>query len=168
MLTRDPVETAQTLERWLTARLDTDGVTVSDLSVPNAGFSHETILGTATWIDAGAADLEIEFVRRIEPMGHQRFVEPDALRQAGAMSALNGHVPVPNIWLTESDGSVLGAPFFMMERVHGRIPGDVPSWHRQGWTVDLAPTDRTRLHDNALDNWPTSAPSTRSRPGSHA
>ena len=103
MLTRDPVETAQTLERWLTARLDTDGVTVSDLSVPNAGFSHETILGTATWIDAGAADHEIEFVRRIEPIGDQRFAEPDALRQAGAMSALNGHVPVPNIWLTESD-----------------------------------------------------------------
>lgn len=150
MPTRDPVETARTLERWLTARLAADGVTVSDLSVPKAGFSNETILGTAKWIDAGAADHEIEFVLRIEPTGHQLFVEPDALRQAEVMTALDGHVPVPKIWLTEPDGSVLGAPFFMMERVHGRIPGDVPSWHRKGWTVDLAPADRTRLHDNAL------------------
>ena len=147
---RDPVETARTLERWLSGQLDADRVTVTDLSVPKAGFSNETILGRARWSDTSGIDQDVEFVLRIEPTGHQLFVESDALRQAKVMVALEGHVPVPPIWLTESDRSVLGAPFFMMERVHGRIPGDVPSWHRKGWTFDLIPTDRTRLHDNAL------------------
>jgi aminoglycoside phosphotransferase (APT) family kinase protein len=152
--TRDPVETARTLQRWLEARLDVEGVAVTDLSVPKAGFSNETILGTAMWVDAtDDADEDkrvVEFVLRIEPTGHQLFVEPDALRQAEVMSALAGHVPVPRVWLTESDQTVLGAPFFMMERVHGRIPSDVPSWHQKGWTLDLSPTDRTTLHDHAL------------------
>ena len=67
------------------------------------------------------------------------------------MTALAGHVPVPpSLAHRERITSVLGAPFFMMRRVHGRIPGDVPCWHQKGWTVELAPADRTRLHDGAL------------------
>ena len=65
------------------------------------------------------------------------------------MSALAGQpgVPVPMIWFTEADPGVLGAPFYVMDRVRGRVPGDVPSWHRKGWTVDLPPERRSRLHD---------------------
>lgn len=151
--TRDPAETAATLEKWLAQRLDASSVTVTDLSIPKAGFSNETIIGHASWTGSASAvdgDQTIEFVLRIEPTAHQLFLESDALRQAAVMSALAGHVPVPVVWLTESDRSVLGAPFFLMRRVHGRIPGDVPCWHQKGWTVDLDPTDRTRLHDGAL------------------
>jgi len=143
------VETARTLESWLAGRLRADTVAVSDLSVPKAGFSNETIVGHADWSDADGAH-GLDFVLRIQPTAHQLFVEPDALRQAAVMAALAGHVPVPPIWLTESDPAVLGAPFFLMQRVYGRIPGDVPSWHHRGWTKDLAVPERTRLHDNAL------------------
>jgi aminoglycoside phosphotransferase (APT) family kinase protein len=59
-------------------------------------------------------------------------------------------VPVPTIRFTESDPRVLGAPFYVMDRVRGQVPGDVPSWHRKGWTVDLSPAERARLHDNGL------------------
>ena len=97
---------------------------------------------------SGTHDRDV--VVRIEPTSHQLFVEPDALRQAQVMSALAGHVPVPPIWLTERDPDVLGAPFFLMERVEGRIPSDVPSWHAKGWTTELDVGDRRRLHDNAL------------------
>ena len=123
--TRDPVETAETLERWLRGRLDAESVTVSDLKVPKAGFSNETIVADVAWSDA-AGKHDRAVVVRIEPTAHQLFVEPDALRQAQVMSTLAGHVPVPPIWLTEDDPEVLGAPFFLMERVDGRIPGDVP------------------------------------------
>lgn len=122
---------------------------VSDLSIPKAGFSNETVIGHAEWIDASGPHA-LDFVLRIQPTSHQLFVEPDAMRQARVMSALHGHVPVPVVELVEEDDSVLGAPFFLMRRVHGRIPGDVPSWHQRGWTVDLDPDDRRRLHDNAL------------------
>jgi aminoglycoside phosphotransferase (APT) family kinase protein len=147
--TRDPVETARTLERWLRGRIGASSVTVSDLSIPKAGFSNETIVGRAVWTGSDG-DGAIEFVLRIEPTSHQLFVEPDALRQARVMSTLAGRVPVPTVWLTEADADVLGAPFFLMERVHGRIPGDVPSWHQRGWTTELAADQQRSLHDHAL------------------
>ena len=122
---------------------------MSDLTVPKAGFSNETIIGRAGWADGNGAH-DREFVLRIEPTGHQLFVEPDALRQARVMSAVAGRVPVPSVWMTEADRSVLGAPFFVMDRVHGRIPGDVPSWHKRGWTAELDVARQRTLHDNAL------------------
>ena len=146
---RDPVATAQTLARWLSEQLGGDAVEVSDLTIPKAGFSNETILGRADWNDAQAAH-HVDFVLRIEPTAHQLFAQPDALRQAQVMQALTGLVPVPQVWLSCGDRSVLGAPFFLMKRVFGRIPSDVPSWHKRGWTTEIDPESRTLLHDNAL------------------
>ena len=91
-----------------------------------------------------------EFVLRVEPTSHQLFVEPDAMRQARVMVELAGRVPVPTVWLTETSNTLLGAPFFLMTRVRGRIPGDVPSWHKKGWATELDADQRRRLHDNAL------------------
>lgn len=146
---RDPVETARALERWLARRLGASSVSVSDLSVPKAGFSNETIIGRAAWVDGGSRH-DFEFVLRIQPTNHQLFVAPDAARQARVMELLAGRVPVPRVWLTEPDPGVLGAPFFVMERIHGRIPGDVPSWHHRGWTTELTADERRLLHDRAL------------------
>jgi aminoglycoside phosphotransferase (APT) family kinase protein len=146
---RDPVETADVLQTWLAQRLDASSVVVSDLSVPKAGFSNETILGHAEWRDASGACVR-DFALRIEPTSHQLFVAPDAMRQARVMTELADRVPVPTIWLAEAKSDVLGAPFFLMDRVHGRIPGDVPSWHKKGWTTELDEDQRRSLHDNAL------------------
>ncbi|MHB8463924.1 MAG: phosphotransferase family protein [Acidimicrobiales bacterium] len=147
---RDLDATRLALESWLGARLATVDVTVCDLSVPKAGFSNETILGRASWVDDAGKAAERSFVLRIEPSDHQLFVRPDAIRQARVMEGLAGAVPVPKVWLTESDRSFLGAPFFLMDRVVGRIPSDVPSWHRRGWTTELDPARRARLCDNGL------------------
>ena len=125
-------------------------VTVSELTIPKAGFSNETIVGRAEWTGGDSGDGEVEFVLRIEPTSHQLFMESDALRQARVMSTLTRYVPVPTVWHTEDDGNVFGAPFFMMKRVHGRIPGDVPSWHQRGWTAELDPVRQRALCDHAL------------------
>ena len=61
-------------------------------------------------------------------------------------------MPVPKVVLTVLEPDLLGAAFFVMERAHGRVPGDVPSWHQKGWTVDLSPGDRARMHDAALES----------------
>jgi aminoglycoside phosphotransferase (APT) family kinase protein len=133
----------------LTHRLDASRVSVSALSIPKAGFSNETIIGNAEWT-APEGDHALEFVLRIQPTAHQLFLQPDALRQARVMEALAPHVPVPAVLLSEDDDRVLGAPFFLMRRVHGRIPSDVPSWHQRGWTTELGAEQQRRLHDNAL------------------
>lgn len=151
MARRDLAKTKRTLEAWFAARFAVDEVSVSDLHPPSAGMSNETILGRAAWSTPdGAAALD--FVVRVEPRGHQLFVQPDALFQARVMQvlALTGSVPVPEVKFVEADPAVLGAPFFVMSQVHGRVPSDVPSWHVHGWTADLGSNERSRMCDNGL------------------
>jgi aminoglycoside phosphotransferase (APT) family kinase protein len=145
----------ETLGGWLSQRLAAQGcqdVRLAELSPPDAGYSGKTIFADATWTAPDGGRRQAEFVFRVQTSDQQLFVAPDALRQARVMSALAGRpgVPVPEIRFTETDPRVLGAPFYVMDRVRGRVPGDVPSWHRKGWTVDLPPAGRARLHDNGL------------------
>src|SRR5437588_465648 len=49
---RDRDATRLVLETWLASRLGGSAVTVSDMSLPKAGFSNETIFGKAAWTDA--------------------------------------------------------------------------------------------------------------------
>jgi aminoglycoside phosphotransferase (APT) family kinase protein len=147
---RDLDQLRASLERWLRAQLTTDSVNVGDLRMPKAGYSNETVLGRAGWTQADGTGCTRQFVLRVQPTDHQVFVEPDAIRQAQVMQHLAGLVPVPGVWLTEPDSSVLGAPFYLMDLVEGRVPSDLPSWHKRGWTAELSPRERGQLYDNAL------------------
>lgn len=149
---RDLEETRRTLAGWLAAQLGVRDVEVSDLVLPKAGYSNETAFFTAFWRDRDAVAHRHRFVLRIEPTDHQLFVKPDAFFQARMMRTLGLRtpLPVPKVWFTEADTALLGAPFYVMEQVAGRIPSDVPSWHKRGWTVDLRPAERARLYDNGL------------------
>ena len=145
----------ESLAGWLSRELaaeDCRDAAIQDLSAPGAGYSGKTVFATVSCTDQDGAERVQELVFRVQVPDQQLFVAPDALRQARVMSALAGRpgVPVPAIRFTETDPQVLGAPFYVMDRVRGRVPGDVPSWHRKGWTVDLTPAERTRLHDNGL------------------
>jgi aminoglycoside phosphotransferase (APT) family kinase protein len=147
--------TREALGGWLSRQLAAQGcrdVRLVELSQPDAGYSGRTVFAAASWTAPDGAQCRKELVFRVQTPDQQLFVAPDALRQARTMSALAGYpgVPVPKIWFTEADPEALGAPFYVMDRVRGRVPGDVPSWHRKGWTVDLSPAQRTRLHDNGL------------------
>jgi aminoglycoside phosphotransferase (APT) family kinase protein len=146
---RDPDLTRRTLVAWLQAELGHPDLDVAELAVPRAGFSNETILGTATWTEGGEP-CSRPFVLRIGATGHQLYLDNDVLRQADVMSALAGHVPVPTVWVRSSDPAPFGAPFFLMDRVEGRTPPDLPSFHKRGWVADLPPADRSRLYDNGL------------------
>jgi aminoglycoside phosphotransferase (APT) family kinase protein len=148
-------ETREVLGEWLAGRLARQGcvgVRLGVLSQPDAGYSGRTFFAEASWVAADGSRRDEELVVRVQSSDQQLFVAPDALRQARIMSALAGRpgLPVPKIWFTEPDPHVLGAPFYVMGRVRGRVPGDVPSWHRRGWTVELSPAQRQRLYDNAL------------------
>lgn len=147
------VELAAALAEQLPPRLAPGGgdVAISDLRAPSAGYSGRTAFFTASWEEDGLA-VRKDLVLRMQSPDHQLFVEPDALRQAEVMRRLGAHpgVPTPRIVLTEADPEVLGTPFYLMERIEGRVPSDVPSWHKQGWTMALSADERARMHDNAL------------------
>ncbi|MCW2720057.1 phosphotransferase family protein [Pseudonocardia sp.] len=144
-------ETGRLLTGWLAQRLAADDVVVSDLTLPDAGFSNETAFCEVDWTGPAGPEHR-SYVLRIQPTAHQLFVEPNALFQARMMQTLatETDIPVPPVPFVEPTAELFGAPFYVMERVPGRIPPDVPSWHRRGWVADLAPAQRRELYDNGL------------------
>jgi aminoglycoside phosphotransferase (APT) family kinase protein len=144
----------EVLGAWLPSRLAPAGVSafdISEFSAPAAGYSGKTAFFTATWTDASGAQHAEDLVLRMQADDHQLFTAPDAPRQAEVMQRLGAHgIPVPHVVGIERDAAILGSPFYVMRRVRGRTPSDVPSWHKRGWTVELTASERELLCDNGL------------------
>lgn len=142
------------LRSWLPARIAPGGATSFDISqftVPDAGYSGRTVFFTASWTDSAGLFRSEDLVLRMQATDHQLFTTPDAPRQAEVMRRLCRHgIPVPHIVGIEHDATVFGTPGYVMTRVTGRVPSDVPSWHKRGWTAELSPSRRELLCDNAL------------------
>ena len=150
---RDLPTLSDQLSRWLGARLQgaTD-VNVLNLAYPSgAGQSHETILFDAMWTLAGQSR-EQGMVVRIKPIAH--MVYPDDLfeEQYKLMRLLDERkwTPVAKpIWF-EEDSEILGAPFFVMEKLKGRVAVSVPPYAKTGWVADASPTQRAKLWENGV------------------
>src|SRR4051794_17343083 len=73
------------------------------------------------WNDAG------EWVVRRPPLGHVLETAHDMAREFRILSALQDTpVPVPRVVAMCDDTSVIGAPFYVMEMVHGVVTGNDP------------------------------------------
>ena len=144
----------EVMQAWLPLRLaaaEGTAFEVSSFTAPPAGYSGRTVFFTAAWIDHAGAGHAEDLVLRTQAENHQLFTMPDAPRQADVMQRLGTQgIRVPDIVGIERDAAVLGSPFYVMRRVRGQTPSDVPSWHKRGWTVDLSAADRGLLCDNGL------------------
>lgn len=151
---RDPETTRKQLTEWMAAKLPAaDGLELSELSGPTStGFSNDTLLFDATWTEGDVAHAD-GFVARVRPSGYQIFPEVDVALQYQVMKILGEQtdVPVPRMWWLEEDESVLGAPFYVMSKVDGRIPTDNPPYTMEGWVHDAAPEQQERLWWTGID-----------------
>jgi aminoglycoside phosphotransferase (APT) family kinase protein len=154
--TRDPVETAGALGEWLVGKVGTGGpVSVTAVSSPASnGMSSETLLFTAGWSEDGAP-VERRMVARIEPPAadYPVFTTYDLDMQFRVMHLVRTAttVPVPETLWYEGDPSVLGGPFFVMERIDGSVPPDVlPYTFGDNWVFDATATDRRTLQESAV------------------
>ncbi|MBW8754570.1 MAG: phosphotransferase family protein [Sphingomonadales bacterium] len=151
--TRDLEILAGKLTQWMAARLPgASDLRLADFSYPKgAGQSHETILFDANWRE-GAAERSQGCVVRIKPSEFTVF--PDNLfdEQYQVMKALHdgGYVRVARPLWFEEDPSVLGAPFFVMEKARGRVPVSIPPYARTGWLAEATPAQRRRLWEGAV------------------
>jgi aminoglycoside phosphotransferase (APT) family kinase protein len=59
-------------------------------------------------------------------------------------------VPVPRVLWTEPDPSVLGTPFFVMERIDGVVPPDIVPYNFMGWVTEASPEQRRLLQDGTV------------------
>jgi aminoglycoside phosphotransferase (APT) family kinase protein len=152
---RDLDEARGILADWLgKQRPELSDVTVGPISGPSfTGFSNETLLFDASWTEDGQPVTE-SLVLRVKPTQHTVFLEADFEQQYLVLRTLGAHstVPVPPVKWYEGDDSYLGAPFFVMGRVEGRVPEDNPPYTLQGWLLDEStPAERRTLVDSGLE-----------------
>ena len=154
--TRDPEDLRRRLESWLAGRLP-DGAApeVPPLDSPAAnGWSSETLLFDATWTEAGERRTE-RLVARVapDPAAMPVFPHYDMPAQARVMqvAADMSGIPVPAVRWVEADASVLGESFFVMARVDGDVPADIPPYDMGGWVVEATPEQRARLDAGTVD-----------------
>jgi aminoglycoside phosphotransferase (APT) family kinase protein len=151
---RDRDEARLRIMQWLAARLP--GATdlwVAPLGGPAAtGFSNETILVDATWRAEGVEHARSMAIR-VKPTVHTVFLDSvfdDQFRVIKALSERTD-VPVPPVYWFEPDDWVLGSPFFVMAKVDGVVPGDLPPYTQSGWLHDATPQQQEQLWWDALD-----------------
>jgi len=150
---RDLDQLAGALANWLAGRMPrASGIAVSNLTYPRgAGRSHETILFDVDWQEHGAPRRQ-GCVVRIKPTRYQIY--PDNLfdEQYGVIRALHedGRVKVPRPLWIEQDETILGAPFFVMEKVIGRVAVSYPPYAQSGWVADASPEQRRRFWENGV------------------
>ena len=150
---RDLKETRRSLEAWLESKLpDARNLELSELVEPqSSGFSNETLLFDANWNEQGRAHSEA-LVVRIQPTGYQVFPEYDLGLQFRTMDLLEAtDVPVPKVLWLEEQSDLLGAPFYVMKRVEGRVPEDSPPYHAAGWLTEITPEERRAIWLGGFD-----------------
>lgn len=148
---RDLSELGGILAGWLAARLPgASDLRLANLSYPlGAGLSHETILFDAHWREGGEPRSR-GMVVRIKPSGEGVFRTEFFEEQYRLMELMQGATPVATpLWL-ERDAELLGAPFFVMEKVHGRVAVSFPPYCQQGWLFDSTSAQRRILWEDSV------------------
>lgn len=136
-----PVENA--LRPWFATRLDADDVELSEFRRHAEGFSWQTYTMLARWTDAAGTRHQQGYAVRVEPtdgllapydIDGQFALHEAVLRQPG--------IPMPKLFWLEKDPSVLGMPFYVMERVAGKVP---VQWRAQDPEMFPTPQARHRI-----------------------
>ncbi|MEU5901018.1 MULTISPECIES: phosphotransferase family protein [Streptomyces] len=142
--TRDPEDLARRLSAWLDTRLP--GAKAAGVTVPESnGMSSETLLFTVEHPEPPLRHCALRLAA--DPAAYTIFPVYDMPRQYRTMRLVAEHtdVPVPRVLWLEEDPGPLGAPFFVMERVEGRVPPDVMPYTYEGNWLHAA-TDAERAH----------------------
>jgi aminoglycoside phosphotransferase (APT) family kinase protein len=117
------------LQRYLDGRLDLAGPLTAQL-----------LAGGKSNLSFTVGDGSQQWVLRRPPLGHTLATAHDMVREHRVQAALaDSVVPVPRMVLLCTDTEVLGAPFYLMERMAGRAIRDLSEFGSQpGQVADLA------------------------------
>lgn len=138
------------LAEWLAERVGGD-VELGAVEVPSSnGMSSESVLIDATW-DGRTHRLVARLAP--EPSAVPVFPTYDLARQARIMSEVRAvcDVPIPEVYWSEPDPGPLGSPFFVMQRVDGRVPPDVMPYNFDSWVTAATPEERAVLQSSSVD-----------------
>jgi aminoglycoside phosphotransferase (APT) family kinase protein len=153
---RDYADVRRRLTAWLASRLPVGAdPQVGELSVPEGtGMSSETLLFDASWT-ADGEPAGGRFVARMAPVMSDYPVFPsyDLELQHRCLKLVAAHsdVPVPDAPWLELDETPLGSPFFVMTRVEGVAPPDMPPYVFAGWLAEADAAQRAKVQRNAVE-----------------
>jgi aminoglycoside phosphotransferase (APT) family kinase protein len=122
----------------LLRHLDAHGLGEGEPEIEPIGDGHSNVTYA---LRRGSAELVVRRPPRgpLEPSTH------DVLREARVLRALEGRAPVPRVLLECDDLGVIGAPFYVMERIAGEVIADaVPP------ALDTEP-ERRRMGEQLVD-----------------
>jgi aminoglycoside phosphotransferase (APT) family kinase protein len=149
---RDFEATARSLEGWLAERLpDASSVEVLPIETPKGtGVANETLLFDARWREAGK-ETRGGFAARLAT-DNPLWMDADVGRQFKMYEALANipGLPVPRAIGYEPDSGLLGTPFFVAERIAGRVPGDNPHYTEAGFVFNATPEQRRTMWEDAV------------------
>ncbi|MGH9018092.1 MAG: phosphotransferase family protein, partial [Acidimicrobiales bacterium] len=138
------------LADWLAPRLG-DRPVLEARGRPGSGYSAENLIVSAT---VGATDRRLVLRRetRDAPIYPEQApgLSTGVALQHRAMRSVADTVPVAGIIGFESDRSVLGVPFFVMDHVDGDVPVENPSYASAGFFADAGPEARRAVVGNGL------------------
>ncbi|WP_341257084.1 phosphotransferase family protein [Gordonia malaquae] len=104
------------------------------------GLATETFL-----FDLATDDTAIPLVLR-RPPEVPLFPDYDLLRQVLVMRRLaDTPIAVPTVRWLDRGREALGSPYFVMDRIAGSAPGDLPSYHSAGLYFDAEPAQRAKM-----------------------
>ncbi|MCB0948428.1 MAG: phosphotransferase family protein [Mycobacterium sp.] len=153
---RDMTDVPARLSQWLSTLVDDTAPEITvESGVDSNGMSSETILLSGRWSHAGS-QVEQKWVARVAPteadvpvFEHYRLDhQQELIRLVGELT----DVAVPRVRWLEATGEVLGRPFFLMDRVDGRVPPDVmPYTFGDNWLYDAPVEQQRQLQTNTIE-----------------
>jgi aminoglycoside phosphotransferase (APT) family kinase protein len=149
---RDLEGARKALTGWLADRMPgTTDLEISEVRLPGGGgVANETLLFDATWHANGERRSQ-GFVARVESSTFL-FMEANFDLHPKIIEVLAGEgISVPTVVGYEPDTSILGARFFVMEKVDGQVPADQPPYNESGWVLDATPEQRHALWRSGIE-----------------
>ena len=147
---RDPEDVRRSLEGWLPERLGCKSLGELRVAPPQGhGFSNDTFM-----VDALVDGAPLPLVVQAAPTAAGLFPEYPIARMARIQRDLQDHadVPVANVRWLETDPAILGAAFYVMDRVGGSVPDESPKcYHAAGWVASATSEERRQLWRSTLD-----------------
>jgi len=151
-MTPDTQYLQNNLKLWLQKKLPaSDNLDIDSFEKTSSGTSNETYFLTFRY-RANGANVTRKMVVRWAPEASALLHTYNLMEQFQLMSHLKAsRIPVPEVFWFEDDESIIGRPFFVMDRIEGEVLDLDPSSSGFRILCDASPDTRRQLWEQLID-----------------